>query len=220
MRPLAGPILLLGALLTACGAPRQSDANPAMSSAFEPVLPLVDYSVPPSLPKLPPPSRRGSTPTIVDADGDRLPADWKLDEMIADLLHASWRDSPQDLTVRILAWQVIVDERPLLVEQVVLWMHFHPRGQAEFWRILYAYRHPREAAPHLQGWHRANRGPHSDKAGDALFEDEKPDHGIVVRFFNESGWSETSSGFTLLDASISAGAWKRAVGKAPGFAYP
>ena len=220
MRPVFAQALLFGALLAGCGAPRQSDANPAITSVFEPVAPLVDYSVPPPRPALRRPTQRGSIATLVDSDGDRLPSEWKLDEMISGVLHASWRDHPEELTARILAWQVVVDERPLYLEEAILWIHFTPPVEAEFFRLDHVYRHPRETTPHLKGWHRSHTAsPHTPWTGAATYE-ERPDNATVIRFFHASAWDVAFPGFVLIDGAICAGAWKRSTGEAPGFAYP
>jgi hypothetical protein len=220
MRTSLPGALLLGVTLSACGAPKQSDAGPPIHPVFEPMAPLVDYSVPPPLPRLSRPERRGEIPTIINADGDRIPAGWSPEEIALSVTHASWRDNPADLTVRMLAWQIEIDDRPLLVEQAILWIHFHPPGKTELWRLVSVYRHPRETRPFLQGWRITYlASPHSGKVGLVNYE-EKPDSATVVRFFNDSGWEEDTAGFTLIDGEIGAGAWKRATGAAPGFAYP
>jgi hypothetical protein len=74
----------------------------------------------------------------------RLPAGWRVAEMVRSALGR--KVAAKLIRGQVLTWQIIEDERPLRVEEAVVWLAFDDHR----FMLLHVYRHPRE-----RGWYRA-----------------------------------------------------------------
>ncbi|MBK7585268.1 MAG: hypothetical protein IPI67_34405 [Myxococcales bacterium] len=98
---------------------------------------------PPGPPPATPSVARSPDPAAVaemDADAacERLSTGWNASEMVS-----VFQPSATTLvTVRVLAWQVDLDDRPLKVERALVWLRFVPEGKSLFSMLANLYRHP------------------------------------------------------------------------------
>lgn len=136
----------------------------------------------------------------------RLPAGWKLDEMVAAFGPA------KGATARVLAWQIDEDSRPLRVESVLLWLE-RPGGKG--YGLVNLYRHPQDKQP---SWHLSMvyDAPH---VGFVLVR-ERPDRAVLDKFLVDTWWTfGPRDGFRLMGSEVCAAAWQQAFGKPPWRAY-
>lgn len=152
-------------------------------------------------------------PTHVDATGCRVPWDFQLGPMVDVAVPDS--ASRQRATARILTWLVEVDERPLVIDRALLWVHEHPATHGESWRLVHLYRHPLEET----GWHVAvvYDVPY---VGQQIYA-AAPHRAALDQFLHDTWWKfRASDGFHVLDAEICAQAWTASIGAPPDHLYP
>jgi hypothetical protein len=155
-------------------------------------------------------------PVQVDASGDRVPVDFLIDEMLADIEpDAATRGT---VAARILTWMIDVDERPLVVDRVLLWVHYQPRSGTPLWELIHLYRHPLPSETANRRWHVAMvaDAPHVGRKGFA----KAPTGSDLDRFLEATWWKfEPDGGFHKLDAQICEHAWKSVIGSPPNHRY-
>jgi hypothetical protein len=198
---------------SAASRPASTIAVARGSSETGPDVPLPPRSDPPARSSV----ERTATdapPTHIDASGCRIPWDFVPD----DLLSAVAPDpaSRKNTTARILTWLVEVDDRPLLIDRAILWVHHHPTSGGDAWQLVHFYRHPLEQR---SGWEVA-------RVYDAPYVGQQPYSSAPTAqeldvFLGETWWRfEPTDGFRLLDAGVCAKAWTGAIGSAPNHHYP
>jgi hypothetical protein len=149
-------------------------------------------------------------PSITDARGDRLPQDFQTDAMLLAL-----RDdgAPVEATARILAWSIEVDDRPLVVDRVILWVRY-----SNSWLLAHLYRHPLDSAPNNTFWHVA-RVTDIAYTGQQSYS-HAPTVAELDQFLKETWWKfQAEGGFRFLDAGICDDAWKEAMGSPPNHGF-
>ena len=121
-------------------------------------------------------------------------------------------------TARILSWMIQVDERPLLVEGVILWVSAKAKGTATSYHLAQLYRHPLRKPPEGKRWHiwmTSHLPP-----GKMTFQ-APPTLADLDRLLGLTNWEfDASSGFTLVDGHVCAGAWRESFGTAPSRSFP
>ncbi len=166
------------------------------------------------------PGKRTATeppPTHVDDNGDRVPVDF----VVADLLKVLDPDvaSREASTARILTWLVEVDDRPLVIDRVILWVHVHPANGADSWRLAHFYRHPLDDPPRNEEW-RVSMVFDAPYVGQSSYS-HAPTGQEMDRFLSETWWKfRPSDGFQFLDANVCVHAWRASLGSAPNHGYP
>jgi hypothetical protein len=134
-----------------------------------------------------------------------LGADWKPAEMAA----ASSNSADE---VRVLAWQIDEDDRPLTVHSALLWVKLKGSG----YMLVHVYRHPRSD----NAWHEATvfdvpyEGAHTYAA--------PPTRAELDEFSQATWWwfKPLDEGFKLLDARVCGDAWEASFGEPSWRAYP
>jgi hypothetical protein len=143
-----------------------------------------------------------------EAGCERLPLGWTLDGM----LQALAPDKPQrPKAVRVLAWQVDEDDRPLRVERVLLWVALRDSR----WTLAHLYRHPRDEE---NSWH-------VSKVYDAPYigidwYSAAPTRDDLEKFLKGTWWHfRPSDGFQILGSEVCKAAWQDSFGGPPWHAY-
>ncbi len=138
-----------------------------------------------------------------------------IEGMLEAALPSRWRAGAE---ARILSWLIQIDERPLLVEQVLLWIMVAPKNAAPSYRLVNLFRHPVGGWSGNKRWRlwmrsRSPPGLQSFAAPPTLAELDK--------FTSRTDWDyDASSGFDLVDGQVCAGAWKRSFGTPPKHSFP
>ncbi len=144
-----------------------------------------------------------------EAGCEKLPASWKLDEMVTIAGARYGVKSAQ--AARVLAWKIEEDDRPLRIDAVLLWLRVDKR-----WGLANLYRHPLDGpnAP----WH-VSMVYDVPYVGEQTF-DHAPNRSDLEGFLTDTWWNwEGRSGFKLLDGEVCPEAWKTAFGAAPWHHY-
>jgi hypothetical protein len=150
-----------------------------------------------------------STPASRRGGCGRMPATWYLDEMVAALKYL--QPPPKTQVVRVLAWHVQEDDRPLRVEQVLLWVKAE-----KSWILADLFRHPLGGAK--AAWYISSITDVAQNGSHVY--DAAPTHAQLDLFLKESWWKfEPSPGFKLLDSEVCRDAWTGAFGEPPWHAY-
>ncbi len=175
----------------------------------------------PPPPRKDPPTRPSSErtatdapPTHVDDTGCRIPWDFAAD----DLLKAIDPDpaSRKSSTARVLTWLVEVDDRPLLIDRAILWVHHHPANGPDSWRLAHLYRHPLDQR---QGW-QVSRVYDVPYVGQQSYS-SPPRAAELDTFLGDTWWRfAPTDDFRLLDADVCAKAWTDSIDSAQNHRYP
>ena len=200
-------LLLAAVLSSGCTPPARSPSTatvevPPASAAGE----LPEEPTTPAKEKAHP--AQSALETIVNEDGDRIPAGWKPEEMAAAPLHEAQSPNKQ-VTAKILAWGVKVDERPLYVESALLWVRVQQPGGRDQWMLAKVFRHPRSgpgATWQLAIVFDAPQNP-------LVSYNHPPTNKDVARFIEESWWNDGMAGFQELGAGVSRNGWEIAIGE-------
>jgi hypothetical protein len=115
----------------------------------------------------------------------------------------------------LLAFDAKVDGRPLYVEGALVAVEF----KSHRWRLLHAYRHPRESRVEGRGWHIwiVNDAP---VIGSKDF-NKQPTQAEVEDFLRRTAWKfGASDGFRLVRGQVYADTWQNALGYRPAHEYP
>jgi hypothetical protein len=115
----------------------------------------------------------------------------------------------------LLAFDAKVDDRPLYVEGALVAVEF----KSQRWRLLHAYRHPREPRVEGRGWHIwiVNDAP---VIGSKDFK-KQPTQAEVEDFLRRTAWEfGASHGFRLVRGEVYADTWQSALGHRPKHEYP
>lgn len=138
-----------------------------------------------------------------------IPSGWNATDLADELFEGA--GTPAD--ARILVWEVKEDDRPLYVEQAILWLRWGAEGAGR-WMLVNAYRHPKDLQP-LPHWAMAEV---FDAPGYAELRefDHPPDNAEVYQFLEDTWWTfEQERGWTLLHAAVCADVWSDVIGEAP-----
>jgi hypothetical protein len=138
-----------------------------------------------------------------------IPSDWSSKDMARVVSDEG--GGPSD--ARVLVWQIKEDDRPLYVEQAIVWMRWEGEN-AKRWMLVNVFRHPR-----------ARRSPREwelavvcDADGYAELRefDHPPNNADVYRFLEDTWWTfSVDHSFRLLDAAVCTKDWKEIIGEAP-----
>lgn len=142
---------------------------------------------------------------------ERLPTGWLAREMIAVFQpYATTR-----VTVRVLAWQVDLDDRPLKVERALVWLRFAPEGKSPFFMLANLYRHPDAKG----SWAKAGVTDVPHTAAERF--DREPTRADLDKFLKDTWWYfKPSDGFRMTGSELCARAWQGSFGQAPWRSYP
>ena len=139
---------------------------------------------------------------------------WRYEPMVeglrADLKRAN---KVKNLQVRLLAWSTQEDDRPLLVDSVVLWASFESRD-GKRWALSHRYRHPRafrewwDATPTDVDWSDTIVLTHAPRNADvyALLDPERHLHSFFGAFGPD---------YTLHTAGVREKTWLSVLGEPP-----
>lgn len=162
------------------------------------------------------PDYRQRPQTALNGYGDRVPLHFRVDDMLEAVLEPSQR---KDAEVRILAWLIQIDERPLLVEQVLLWIHIAPKNAAPTYRLANLFRHPLDRDPDRRAQWRLWLRSHSPPGMRGF--PAPPSVQDLDDFTGFTDWNyDASSGFDLVNGQVCAGAWNKSFGRAPTQQFP
>lgn len=193
-------------LFSACAAPAPRSSAPPVAVPSATPRATGSAEAPPPLAERSPPAEAGALvrvadaapPSHVDARGDRLPLGFESETM----LNALFPGQPIDgLEVSVLTWSIEVDDRPLVVDRVILWVE-----RQNSWHVAHLYRHPLDPPPNRDEWHVAMvyDVPY---VGQRSFS-HAPSSSDLDLFLKETWWRfEAGGGFRYLDAGICANAW-------------
>jgi hypothetical protein len=118
-------------------------------------------------------------------------------------------------TPYLLAFSAQVDSRPLYVESALLVAELTNHT----WRLVHAYRHPKERVAHFHLWAEATatdvfRAGHRDFG-------HRPSEADVEKFLHDSWWEfRASQDFRLLRGEVYYDTWKRTLGYRPKYEFP
>jgi hypothetical protein len=147
--------------------------------------------------------------------GDRVPVSFVVSELLAALdPDGAYTDS----TAHILVWKVDVDERPLVVDRVILWVHHRPAQGKPSWLLANLYRHPLDAPTNNERWYVAEvaDAPYTGRRAYA----SPPTSAELDAFLKDSWWEfRATQGFWLLDQGVCKNAWRAAIGRDPNHAF-
>lgn len=174
----------------------------------------------------PPPPAKAETPeaevdfrkppqTETNSFGDRVPVHFGADGMLEAAFEAA---KHTDTEARILAWMIEVDDRPLVVERVLLWFRIASKQGAPSYRLVNLFRHPLIPGARGKEWHVWTRShvPPGVRSFPA-----PPTPGDLDDFAGFTDFDyDASDGFTLVDGQVCAGAWNKSFGSAPGRNFP
>jgi hypothetical protein len=159
--------------------------------------------------------------------GDRIPAGWKLDEIVDGAL-LTWNPQPALRSsvkeARILTWKIRQDARPLLVEQCIVWL----RLAESRWILAHVFRHPLGRRVWCQA---------AISHGEATWiigYDHPPTNQDLTKFLDTNNWwadilwweGENTErlgdddGFRLIDADVCFQAWQEAIHAKPFMSFP
>ena len=156
------------------------------------------------------PSNETHTPATAATTGAcGMPADWRADEMARGGLETA---TPGD--ARVLAWQEQEDDRPLRIDEALLWI----KSPAGGYSLLHVYRHPLEDGEH--DWRQSMIYDDWSFRGVDSY-DAPPSHAELDTFLTATGWTFTTDGddYRMLGAGVCADAWQAAFGEAPWRGY-
>lgn len=154
----------------------------------------------------------GSVATVVGPDGDRLPSGWAADAMVPRELDAHHRPPNAVVTAHVLRWRVKEDERPLYVEEAIVWASVVDRGQWH-WLLLSVYRHPRERGVQANEW-RLSMVAETSITGVGHFV-TAPRNMDVKSFLKSTHWRHGMTGFRELGSGVCPHAWQLAMDTPP-----
>ena len=159
-----------------------------------------------------------SSTTAVDTTAHggcaRLPAGWTPDDMGRAVVPDDVR-ARAAVTVRVLAWQIDKDERPLEVDSALLWIFLESRKSGNSWELAHVYRHPDDPPSKWQ----------MDSVTDVPFTGlqgytSAPTHEQADTFFTATWWKfKPLDGFKPIGSEVCADAWKTAFHEAPWRSY-
>ena len=129
-----------------------------------------------------------------NADPCALPSPWPVDQALFE----------KGGDVEILAWRQRSDDRPLFIDEALVWQH----GKAG-WTLAQVYRHPKE-----ENQFRLS------VVCDAPYQPEKSyDHAPTAKdvkdFLSNTTWPHELDGFTLDAGKVCNGNWSRTIGAPP-----
>jgi hypothetical protein len=157
-------------------------------------------------------AKAGAFSTVASADGDRIPAGWVVEEMVAREINPKDRPHDAPVTARVLLWRVKEDERPLYVEKAIVWVEVREKGAKPRWLLLHVFRHPREKGQYDNQWRLAQV---ADSPVTPLKRFDTPPRSADIReFLKASDWTEGMTGFRELGAGVCLKGWKAATGEA------
>ena len=216
-------------LLVACGGatkPAAMASTPANTAAPTTTIAAPTATAEPRVATPPPrvettsePAPRTATeapPAAIDERGDRVPLSFDPDDLLEVLVEDP--AARADTTLRILTWLVEVDDRPLVIDRVIVWLHRHTDGRPDSWQLAHLYRHPLDAPPDSAAWH-VSRVFDVPYVGRAAFP-KAPTAADLESFLNDTWWRfRPSDGFWFLDKAVCEHAWQQAIGSPPNHRY-
>ena len=163
------------------------ETRPASSTA---VIPSATASTPKTTDETP----VAATPT----DGAcGVPNDWPVDQAVG-----------KGDDIEILAWRQRVDDRPLFVDDSLVWKKATDGGKP-VWSLAHVYRHPKDENQfRLSVVYDAPVSPRENY-------DHPPTSSEVEAFLKGSSWSWDPEGFQMVAGKICTATWTRVVGEAP-----
>ncbi len=209
-------------VVVACGqAPNPSPNTPPPSPPLT-VIPQLTFEPKPAPPPLPPPRKEGKpVPITLDTPCQHMPKGWKFDELFGTILSQAAEEGEPPVTtatLRVLAWQVDVDERPLKVESALVWLAIHHTNDKDGWMLLNLYRHPDDAPPGGAPWQVSVVSDVPYKGFDAF--PSTPTGADLDRFLQDSWWHfKPREGFKMTGKEVCVTSWKKSFGKAPWRSY-
>jgi hypothetical protein len=214
-------------LVTACAHPAEpprATTPPAATITAPPVAPPAsaatadtDAPAPPRTTPRPSDKRTATDApaTHLDDTGCRVP--WDYD--VGDILEAIDPDpvSRKTASARILTWLIEVDDRPLLIDRAILWVHYQFPNGKDSWTLAHLYRHPLDERRTEWQVSRVYDVPYVGQRPYAV----APRAAELETFLNETWWRfDAIDAFRLLDADICTKAWTDSIGSAPNHQYP
>ena len=148
---------------------------------------------------------------------DRIPQGWDVLKIGHDALMGREKDGikPEEFKAKILAWKIYEDERPLYVENCIVWVQFINLQGKQTQRLAHLYRHGRDRAPD-DDWYFSHvtdvvYWDHADY-------DHAPTNKEVYTFLKATWWHfdahPLDRWFVTLDSAVCSTAWKEGNGSA------
>lgn len=158
---------------------------------------------------LPAPPSNTAPATPPAAEACKLLPDWNPDEMARGGMH--YDPAPAVTEVRVLAWQQIIDERPLRVDSALLWV----QTQGKTIQLVHVYRHPDDK----DAWHQARVYDSPTFAGMTVLS-ARPTRAEIDAFLGATEWTFAApDGFRLVASGLCSDAWTKSFGERPWHAY-
>lgn len=152
----------------------------------------------------------GATTPAAPPDSSCLPAGWRVREIAAAALQPNERLEE----AHVLRWRIAEDERPLRVENALLWARVHgwPAGR-KTWVLANVFRHPREKQPPPQ-WALAHVFDVDSFHGRTVHR-APPGLAQLDTLRQVSWWDTSLHGFGVIAHGDCPDGWRAAFGVAP-----
>jgi len=141
---------------------------------------------------------------------DPLPG-WSYEAMVRGLQqYLEPRNKVENLRVRLLAWKIEEDRRPLLIDSAILWASFDSQD-GKRWVLSHCFRHPREY-PDL--W--ADSTPMDVRYSETLVLTRPPTNADVYGLVSHSQyWGPSDPEYTVHSARVRDKTWLRVIHESP-----
>lgn len=146
----------------------------------------------------------------------RLPAGWDPEEFQYAVRQQVDPDGRAKVRAELLAWHIMEDDRPLLVDSALVWACVESDKDVR-WALLELYRHPRDS-PH---WYLSDVS-HGPRALE--FFNQPPKNAEIYRFvdrlFYDDFFKQPSPGFHNLSSEVCTRTWLSVTGEQPTRFFP
>ena len=121
---------------------------------------------------------------------------------------------PEAFKAKILLWKIYEDDRPLYVEDCIVWVQFINLDGKQIQRLAHLFRHGRGLKAD-DPWYLESRVTDVVYSDHADF-NRAPTNEDVYRFLKATSWHlDAEDRFVTLDAQVCSTAWKEVTGEAP-----